>query len=161
MDDWQNEWSSECPLSKCAQFSGRYHQFPSQMVFHCNGTNAHLMAFRDDSPFQFSGSSGVGGRQKMQVFKVATVAGLTILSMNPDSEVNQMPPHRQTLNITNANTFRSHLQQTASRTVKIFAFDDPNQLFFTIFESLVLKSTDFLCMRFSPPLGQHFIERLV
>lgn len=102
-------------------------QLPSQMVFHCDGTNAHLMAFLDDSPFQFSGNSGVGGRQKMQMFKVATVADLAIQSMNPDSEVEQMPPHRQTMDITNANAFRSHLQRVTSRTVKSLAFDDPNQ----------------------------------
>ena len=65
-------------------------QLLSQMVFHCDGTNAHPMAFLDDSPFQFSGNSDVGRRQKMQMFKVATMAGLTIQSMNPDSEVDQM-----------------------------------------------------------------------
>ena len=84
----------------------------------------------------------------MQIFKVATMTGLAILSMNPDSEVDQMPPHRQTLDITNPNTFRSHLQQTTSRTMKSLAFDDPNQFFFTIFKPLVLKSADF-CMFWS------------
>ncbi len=121
-------------------------QLLSQMVFHCDGTNAHPMAFLDDSPFQFSGNSDVGRRQKMQMFKVATMAGLTIQSMNPDSEVDQMPPLRQALAITNANAFRSYLQRTTSRTEKILAFDDPNQFFFAIFESLVLKFTDFLCV---------------
>ena len=81
----------------------------------------------------------------MQVFKVATVADLAIQSMNLDSEVDQMPPHRQSLDIANANAFRSNFQRPASGAVKFLAFDDPNQFFFAIFESLMLKSANFLC----------------
>ena len=55
-----------------------------------------------------------------------------------------MPPRRQALHITNANTFRSYLQLTTSGTVKILVFDDPNQFFFAIFKSLVLKFADSL-----------------
>lgn len=91
---------------------------------------------------------------RKQMLKVATVAGLAIQSMNPDSEVDQMPPHRQTLDITNANAFLSHFQRTASRTLKFFAFDNPNQFFFAIFKSLMLKSANFLCT--VKQCGRHF-----
>ena len=77
--------------------------------------------------------------------KTATKAGLARLSRNPDSEVDQVPFHRQSLDIANANAFLSNFQRTVLRTLKFFAIDNPNQFFFAIFESLILKSANFLC----------------
>ena len=57
----------------------------------------------------------------MQVFKTVTVAGLAIQSMNPNSEVDQMPSHRQSLDIANTNAFLSNFQRSALRTLKFFA----------------------------------------
>ena len=90
----------------------------------------------------------------MQVFKAATVAGLAIQSMDFDSEIDQMSPYRQSLNIAHTNAFRSNFQRSASGTVKFLAFDDPNQFFFAIFESLMLKSANFLCTL--KQCGRHF-----
>lgn len=79
------------------------------------------------------------------MFKTATVIGLVILSMNPDSEVDQMPSRRQSQNIANANAFLSNFQRTTSRTLKFFALDNLNLFFSAIFESLILRSANFLC----------------
>ncbi len=86
--------------------------------------------------------------------KTATEAGLARLSRNPDSEVDQMPFHRQSLDIANVNAFLSNFQRTVLRTLKFFAIDNPNQFFFAIFESLILKSANFLCT--VKQSGRHF-----
>ena len=81
-------------------------------------------------------------------------ADLAAIRGNCDSEVDQMPPHRQSLDIANANAFLSNFQRTASRTLKFLALDNPNQFLFAIFESLMLKSANFLCTL--KQCGRHF-----